>query len=405
MNIKKIWKGTWKKVLCLCMIFCMLFADVPFTKMNHVNAESNEKSDILSLQSPSCILIEATTGTVLYEKNADEQMKPASVTKVMTLLLVFEAIQNGQYTMDDIVTVSAHAASMGGSQCFFEQGEQQTVEDMIKCIVIASGNDAAVAMAEFTAGSEEGFVNLMNERAAELGMKNTHFENACGLDADGHLTTSRDISIMSRELTTKHPEIFDYSTIWMDSIIHTTARGKSQFDLANTNKFLREYTGATGLKTGYTSTARYCISATATRNGIDLIAVIMGADTKDIRNSEASKLLDYGFGICNIYTDEEILDEDMIKIDNGIKKYVNIETVPSFNAVLLRGENADNIKKKMIFYEELSAPIHKGDSVGYVEYSIDGRVIGAVDIQAAEDMPEITFAYSMKQVFGRAFYR
>lgn len=403
MKIKKIWKGTWKKVLCLCVIFPILFVDLPFIKMKKV--EATENTDALSLQSPSCILIEASTGTVLYEKNADEQMKPASVTKIMTLLLVFEAIESGQYNMDDIVTVSAHAASMGGSQCFFEQGEQQTVEDMIKCIVIASGNDAAVAMAEFTAGSEEGFVNLMNERAAELGMENTHFENACGLDADGHLTTSRDISIMSRELTTMHPEIFDYSTIWMDSIIHSTARGQSQFDLANTNKFLRQYTGATGLKTGYTSTARYCMSATASRNGIDLIAVIMGADTKEIRNNEAGKLLDYGFGICNIYTDDQILEENTINIDNGIKKYVNIETVPSFHAVLLRGENADNIKKEIILYEGLTAPLSKGDSVGYVEYSIDGRVIGAVDIQAAEDMPEITFAYSMKQVFDKAFYR
>lgn len=402
MNIKNIWKGTWKKGICLCLMLGMLSLYLPFMKPLHASAAEN---DPLSLQSPSCILIEASTGTVLYEKNADEQMKPASVTKVMTLLLVFEAIESGQYTMDDMVTISAHAASMGGSQCFFEQGEQQRVEDMIKCIVIASGNDAAVAMAEFTAGSEEGFVNMMNERAAALGMENTHFVNACGLDADGHVTTSRDIAIMSRELTTKHPEIFQYSTIWLDSIIHTTARGKSQFDLANTNKFLNEYTGATGLKTGYTSTARYCMSATASRNGIDLIAVIMGAETKDIRNSEAGKLLDYGFGICNIYTDEQILQENTIKIDNAIKKCVTIETVPAFHAVLLRGENADNIKKEIILYEDLSAPLTKGDSVGYVEYSVNDRVIGTVDIQAAEDMPEITFAYSMKKVFGKAFYR
>lgn len=403
MKTKYLWRKMKKNVICILFTLCIILTGLQIQDIRHVYAAEN--STVLSLESPSCILMEASTGTILYEKNADEQMRPASVTKIMTLLLVFEAIEKGQYTLEDMVTVSEHAASMGGSQCFFEQGEQQTVEDMIKCIVIASGNDAAVAMAEFTAGSEEGFVNMMNDRAKELGMENTHFVNACGLDADGHLTTSRDIAIMSRELTVSHPEIFEYSTIWVDSIIHTTARGQSQFDLANTNKFLNQYTGATGLKTGYTSTAKYCMSATATRNGIDLIAVIMGAETKDIRNSEAGKLLDYGFGICSIYTDDNILEDNSIKIDNGIKKYVNIETVPSFHAVLLRGENADNITKELVLYDALEAPISKGASVGYVEYSVDGRVIGTVDIQAAEDLPKITILYSMKKVFQMAFMK
>lgn len=202
----------------------------------------------LDISSRSAILMEANSGKIIYEKNADEMLRPASVTKVMTLLLIFESIDEGKLSMDDIVTVSEHAASMGGSQCFFEAGEQQTVNDMIKCIEIASGNDAAVAMAEHIAGSEELFVERMNERAKELGMNNTCFKNACGLEAEGHLTCARDIAIMSRELIVNHPEIKEYSTTWMDYIIHRTKRGESRFDLANTNKFLRQYNGATGLK-------------------------------------------------------------------------------------------------------------------------------------------------------------
>ncbi len=388
------------RLLAVILSLCIMI--ISFNSIDECKAET-EETDVLSLESPSCILIEATTGTVLYEKNADEVMKPASVTKVMTLLLVFEAISAGQYTLDDIVTVSSHAASMGGSQCYFEAGEEQTVEDMIKCIVIASGNDAAVAMAEFTSGSEEAFVSKMNERARELGMNNTNFLNACGLDADGHLTSARDIAIMSRELTVNHPEIFDYSGIWMDSIIHKTARGESQFDLANTNKFLNMYTGATGLKTGYTSSAKYCMSATATRNGISLIAVIMGAETKDIRNSEACKMLDYGFGICNIYNDENVLDTGYADIENGIRNQIQISSGEDFSAVLINGEAASDITKSLKIYEDLCAPVKKGDIIGYMEYSIGDRSLGAVSVTAAEDMEELTFSYSLKYVFGKAF--
>jgi D-alanyl-D-alanine carboxypeptidase (penicillin-binding protein 5/6) len=352
----------------------------------------------LNLQSPSCILIEATTGTVLYEYNADEARKPASVTKVMTLLLVFEAIHNGQYSLDDIVTVSSHAASMGGSQCFFEAGEEQTVEDMIKCIVVASGNDAAVAMAEYTAGSEEQFVALMNSKAEELGMENTNFVNACGLDTDGHVTSSRDIAIMSRELTLNYPEIFDYSTIWMDSIIHKTARGESEFDLANTNKFLNLYTGATGLKTGYTSSAKYCMSATATRNGISLIAVIMGAETKDIRNEEACKLLDYGFGICKMYNDDNVLEETDVPVKNGTGDTIAIESDSSFNAVLLNNESTEAVTKKIKIYDDIEAPVYEGDIVGYVEYSAGDRVLGTVAVVASEQMDKMTFGYSISYI-------
>lgn len=358
---------------------------------------------VLQLKSPSCILMEATTGTVLYEKNADEARKPASVTKVMTLLLIFEAMKAGDYQMSDIVTVSEHAASMGGSQCFFEAGEQQTVEDMIKCIIIASGNDAAVAMAEFTAGSEEAFVQRMNDRAKELGMEHTHFVNACGLDADGHETSARDIAIMSRQLIDEHPEILNYSGIWMDSIIHKTARGESRFDLANTNKFLNMYTGATGLKTGYTATAKYCMSATANRNGITLIAVIMGAETKDIRNKEVCKLFDYGYASCNLYKDENVLDTRSVSIENGISDELAIESTSDFSSVLLRGEKADDVKKTPIQEETLTAPINKGDVIGKMEYSINGRVLGSVEIVAAENIKKMTFGYSFKKVLYLAF--
>ncbi|MGN0396243.1 MAG: D-alanyl-D-alanine carboxypeptidase family protein [Coprococcus sp.] len=402
-NVKR--KSLYHGLIGFIMAIIMLFTGISGTisMSSSVAAKAASADPMPDLQSPSCILIEATTGTVLYEKNPDEKMKPASVTKIMTLLLVFESISSGQYGLDDVVTISEHAASMGGSQCFFEAGETQTVEDMIKCIIIASGNDAAVAMGEYTAGSEEAFVNKMNERAKELGMDNTHFENACGLDADGHETTARDISIMSRELTVNHPEIFDYSCIWMDSIIHKTARGESQFDLANTNKFLKQYTGATGLKTGFTNSAKYCMSATASRNGINLIAVIMGAETKEIRNSEAGRLLDYGFSVCSIYNDPDILSEDFLKIDKGEKKCVRIKSADSFSGILLSGESVDNIKKEIVVYGELAAPINKDDVLGCVKYSINGRSLGAVDIYADEDVRKLTFGLSMKKVLSMHF--
>ena len=284
-------------MLTFCLNPCYTFASIDSREF--IEKELTTQVN-LEIESPSAILLEAKTGTVIYEKNADEARRPASVTKVMTLLLIYESLDSGKMRKEDVVTISEHAASMGGSQCYFEPGEQQTVEDMIKCIVVASGNDAAVAMGEHLAGSEAGFVEQMNQKAAQLGMTNTHFENACGLEAEGHLTSARDIAIMSRELTLKHPDIFNYSSIWMDTIIHKTARGESEFGLANTNKLLKQYNGMTGLKTGYTSVAGYSICATASRNGVDLIAVVMGAPTKEIRNGDVTKLFDYGFVKCKI---------------------------------------------------------------------------------------------------------
>ena len=382
-----------KKFLAIILIFSIIMS----------NSFSVKAEDDLAILSQSAILIEASTGTVLYEKNADEKLKPASVTKVMTLLLIFEALSEGTISYDDTVTVSAHAASMGGSQCFFEQGEQQTVRDMIKCIEVASGNDAAVAMAEHIAGSEEAFVKMMNDKAAELDMVNTHFENACGLDADGHLTTARDISIMSRELIVNHPDIFDFSTIWMDSIVHRTARGESQFDLANTNKFLNQYTGANGLKTGYTSEAGYCMSATAERNGIQLIAVIMKADTKDTRNNEAGKLLDYGFSKCDIYVDENVLEGvDSISVKGGTKKTVRFRTIDSYKFVLIN-ESGSNIEKSVEISSDIQAPVKSGDVLGKIVYKSGDMVVDELPIVADENIAEADFLFCLKYVAGKLF--
>ena len=296
-----------------------------------------------------------------------------------------------------------HAASMGGSQCFFEAGEEQTVQDMIKCIEVASGNDAAVAMAEHLAGSEAAFVQKMNERAKELGMEHTHFDNACGLEVETHLTSARDIAIMSRQLLLYHPDILTYSTIWMDSITHKTRRGESQFDLANTNKFLNLYTGANGLKTGYTSQAKYCMSATATRDGVTLIAVVMGAETKEIRNSEAMKLLDYGFAQCRPYVDTEVVPEDLqIPVQNGTCKSVTVKPVEQ-HTITLVATNPDQIEKQVIAYENLKAPIQEGDAVGVVQYSCNGTCISEVILYAERSVPKLDLKYSLSEIAGRIF--
>lgn len=360
--------------------------------------------DALELQSPSVILMEPVTGQILYEKNADERRHPASVTKVMTLLLAFEQLGDGRMTLRDTITVSEHAASMGGSQCFFEAGETQTVEDMIKCIVIASGNDAAVAMGEHIAGSEEGFVQMMNAKAEELGMVNTHFVNACGLDAENHLTTARDIAIMSRELITKYPEIFQYSGIWMDTITHVTRRGESEFGLSNTNKLLKTYPYCTGLKTGYTSGAGFSISATAEKDGIGLLAVVMGAATKDIRNSEVSRLFDYGFANCSLYKDEQVLPDGTVQEIQGGRQDM-LKVVPGQNTytyLMTRGQSADQITKECR-YSELMAPIQEGDVIGETVYYYDGERVGAVPLLAGETVEARTYGSCMTKAILHFF--
>ena len=260
----------------------------------------------LEISAPSAVLMEPSTGTVLYEKNGEEQRSPASITKIMTLLLIFEALEDRQITLEEEAVTSAYAKSMGGSQVFLEEGEKQTVETLIKCIVVASGNDASVVMAEHLAGSEGEFVKKMNEKARELGMVHTQFEDCCGLtDSTGHYTTASDVAIASRELITRFPQALTYSSIWMENITHRTAQGEKEFCLTNTNKLIRSYDGCVGLKTGSTSVAKYCVSAVAKRGEVTLLAVIMGAPDPKVRFKDAATLLNYGFGLCNLYLDEK----------------------------------------------------------------------------------------------------
>lgn len=330
--------------------------------------------------------MEASTGTIIYEKDADTSLRPASITKIMTLILIFDALEEGQITLDEKVTVSEHAASMGGSQVFLEPGETQTVETMIKCISIASANDACVAMAEHISGSEGAFVERMNERAAGLGMLNTHFVNCCGLDAEGHVTTARDVAYMSRELINKYPQIHDYSTIWMDTIIHSTRRGDSEFGLTNTNKLIRQYEWATGLKTGSTSLAGFCLSATAKKNDIELIAVVMHAPDGKQRVADCISLLTYGYSIVSRYEDTAPPQIPEIRIKGGVKSTVSCAYKDSFSCVFLNSFDASKISCHFELLDSMDAPVYTGDSLGMLVYEYDGTPIGNVDIIALEDV-------------------
>jgi D-alanyl-D-alanine carboxypeptidase (penicillin-binding protein 5/6) len=379
-----------------------MLPSVIYAEETDVQGTAGEQSETdLGLTSKANILMEASTGTVIYEKNADEKLSPASITKIMTLILIFDALEKGQITLDDTVTTSEYAKSMGGSQVFLEQGEVQTVDTLIKCIIVASGNDACVAMAEYIEGSETEFVRKMNERAAGLGMTNTNFEDCCGLtDSDGHYTSARDVAIMSRELITKYPAIFNYSGIWMENITHVTEKGTSEFGLANTNKLLKQYQWTTGLKTGSTSKAKYCVSATARKDNVDLIAVVMAAPDYKVRFSEAASMLDYGFAHCNVYQD---INEDKIepvRIVNGIKEYANAEYAGKFSYLSTTGENVGEIKKKINLSKELTAPVKKGDVVGSAEYFLGDKSIGSVQILAAESVRKSQFSDCLKKLIN-----
>lgn len=343
---------------------------------------------------PSCILMEASTGLILYEHNADEPLPPASVTKIMTLLLVMEAVDEGRLGWEEPVQTSEYAASMGGSQVYLEPGEEMPVWEMVKCVVVSSANDAAVALAEKVAGSEEAFVEKMNARAAELGMTNTLFKNTNGLDDDveGHVTSARDIAIMSRELITKHPKILEYSSIWMDTI-----RG-GEFGLTNTNRLIRFYRGANGLKTGSTSKAKFCISATAERNGMQLIAVIMAAQTRDERNEAAKKLLDYGFAGWEVARREPEPLEPM-RVFGGVIDSVSLG-YDAAQAVVKKGDGA-RIERRIELPESISAPVTEGDEVGRVDYLLDGEVIASVPVRAAESAGKISYGEVLLRLLRR----
>ena len=355
-----------------------------------------------TLDSNSVVLMEASTGAILYAKDMDKQVEPASITKIMTLLLIFDAIDAGKIKLEDSVSVSEHAASMGGSQVYLEPYETQTVNDMIKCISIASANDACVAMAEFISGSEEEFVNRMNQKAQELGMKNTNFVNSCGLDVANHYSSALDVALMSRELITKHPEISTYSTVWMDTITHTTKKGTSEFGLTNTNKLVRTYKGITGLKTGSTGKAKYCLSASANRNGMDMIAVVMGNPNPLQRFVEAAKLLDYGFANCSLFIDDhKELAIEPIRVKRGLEETVEGKPNGEFHYLCLTNTNPDDIKKEVTVVEEITAPIEEGSKLGEIVYTYNGKKIGSVDIVAVKQVKEAKF----KDYFGRVIQK
>ncbi len=355
---------------------------------NFIVFAQEEANQSLDVNAKSAILIEATTGKVLYEKNPDEKLSPASVTKVMTIYLIYEAIANNKIKWDDVVTVSEHAASMGGSQIFLEPMEKQDVKTLTKSIVIASANDAAVAMAEHIAGSEEEFVKLMNQKAKELGMENSNFENACGLDTDttNHYMSARDIAIISRELMTKYPEVKEFTTKWQDTITHKTKKGETEFGLTNTNKLLKMYDGATGLKTGSTSKALYCLSGSAERDGMSLIAVVMASPEPKTRFEEVAKMFDYGFSNYQVVNcDAKGKNMGYANVYKGEKQTVNgvIENDASF--VIKKGASTD-IQKDVQMIEGIKAPINKGTKIGETIYTYEGKEIGRIDILAQEDV-------------------
>lgn len=392
-----------KKILCLALVFAMLFCPMSIYAQggDAVDAVSDIYTPTLSeegeLKCKSVILMEESTGKVLYEQNADEALPPASVTKIMTLLLVMEAIESGKIKLDEMVTTSEKAASMGGSQIFLEVGESMSVEDMLKSVIIASANDAACALAEHVCGSESEFVAQMNKKAQDLGMKNTNFENTNGLDdtSVNHVTSARDIAIMSRELIS-HEKILEYSSIWMD-----TVRGGSS-GLTNTNRLVRFYKGCTGLKTGSTDKAGFCISATAKRGNVSLICVVMGAPTRDIRNNIATTLLDRGFATFEVYKSEGKTLSG-IPVLGGTEKYASA-SYPSVSFLCDKGKSGA-VKMQVSLNENIVAPLSAGDVVGKVTYTVDGKILGESEITLDCDVERIGYFELLWRGISRFFFK
>ena len=377
-----------KRVICFFICVCFMMQSVA------VFAEGNTD---LGLNAKSAILMEEATGNILYESNPDERLPIASVTKVMTMLLIMEAVDSGKISLDDMVTVSENAMSYGGSTMFLETGEQLTVNDMLKGIAVASANDGCVAMAEHLAGSESAFVDMMNEKAKELGMENTHFMNTNGLDEDDHYSSARDVAIMSRELM-NHETIFNYTSIWMD-----TLRG-GKFQLANTNKLIRFYDGANGLKTGSTSKALCCLSAAAKRNDMQLIAVVLGAPTSAERFASAKSLLDYGFANYAVNTQITAGDEvQKIAVEKGVDKEVGVVAGDSCSTLVKKGQE-DNITKEIKIDETITAPIEAGQKIGTMTISRDGEVIADIDLNASSAVEKKGIGLIIKDFFATIFF-
>ncbi len=349
------------------------------------------RADLESVSAPSAVLMEPRTGKVIWEKDSHQVRPPASITKIMTLILIFDALEEGKIKLDDQVTTSEYAASMGGSQVFLEPGETQTVDTMIKCIAVASANDACVCMAELISGSEEQFVAAMNERAKGLGMNDTNFVNCNGLDTEGHVTSAYDVALMSRELITKYPQIHEYSTIWMENITHTTAKGTKEFGLTNTNKLIRQYQYATGLKTGSTGEAKYCVSATAEKDGVEMIAVVMGAPDYKVRFADATAMLNYGFGKARVYTDTNEEQVGEVPVKYGVEESVPLVCGQNFTYMDLEGADLAAIEKQAELPQEAEAPITAGGLAGRVVYRLGEQEIGSVDVLYGRDVPRAGF--------------
>lgn len=361
--------------------------------------QGDEKAE---MKCKSYVLMEASSKTVIKAENENEKLSPASITKIMTLILIFDAIHSNKIKLEDMVTTSAHAKSMGGSQVFLEEGEQQNVETLIKCIIIASGNDASVAMAEHISGSEEEFVNEMNKRAKNLGMKHTHFEDCCGLtDSDNHYTSAMDVAIMSRELIVKYPEIFKYSTIWMESFTHKTNKGESEFMLTNTNKLLKTNRYVKGLKTGSTSKAKYCVSTVAEKDGVELIAVVMAAPDYKARFVQSNSLINYGFSNCKVYKDNKKY-QNKVNICGGEKDKVKVQN-DTFSYVDTKGGKIDGIESKVALKDNINAPVRKGDIVGKIEYIMDKKKIGEVKIMAEETVDKADYGFTFLKLVKYMF--
>lgn len=389
----------------MVLIFCVCFSvtvgattvssECDISDINVPFATTDVKTEIgenLDIKAKSAILLEPYTGKILYEQNADEKLPPASITKIMPLLLVMEALERGDISLETVVYASEHACSMGGSQIWLEEGEGMTVDDLLKATVIASANDACVALGELLAGSEEGFVALMNKRAKELGMNNTNFVNCTGLDAQGHLTTAHDVALMSAELI-KHPLIKNYSTVWMD----TLRDGESE--LVNTNKLVRFYKGTTGLKTGTTSQAKYCLSATAERDGMELVAVIMAGESSDLRFSGAKKLLDYGFANYSFEALGAELEQTEIEVESGVNKKVGIKCEEKVN-ILLPKTSEDEVVRQVEWNKNITAPIKEGDILGYVNVYSGETQVGRLPITAIQDVEKLTLWVTVKWILG-----
>lgn len=384
----------YRKVICWIMV-CYISIGSLFAVVYGADEEL--------MESPHGVLMEASTGEIIYEKEKDVRISPASITKIMTLLLIFEELDQGNLSLQEEVTTSAYAKSMGGSQVFLEEGEKQTVETMIKCIVIASGNDASVAMAEHIAGSEAEFVKRMNMRAQTLHMENTHFEDCCGLtDSLDHYTTAQDVAVMSRELIVNHPQILDYSSIWMEDITHVTRQGSKPFTLTNTNKLIRSYEGCVGLKTGSTSTARYCVSTVAKRGELTLIAVVMTAPDYKVRFKDAAALLNYGFDRCSLYVDENTQKLRSVAVKGGVHDQVECEYEKAFRYLDTAGRTLDGVQKKIVLPKAINAPVKKGSKAGEAVYYLNGKEIGRVNILYHTKVEKASFADYLKKA-GKRF--